>query len=126
MSKSATIKRDIRFQQWVLQVQEFNERPEGMSMTTWCKLHDIPVSTFTTRLHKVQDRCLEKMELTPVIPSGPIRSVPVEPNFVEIPSIMHANSNTATLICGNAKIEVSEDISESFLIKLIGAMNHAQ
>lgn len=126
MSKSATVKRDIRFQQWILQVQEFNERPEGMSMTTWCKLHNIPVSTFTTRLHKVQDRCLEKMELTPVISYGPIRSVPVEPNFVEIPSIMHANSNIATLICGNAKIEVSEDISESFLIKLIGAMNHAQ
>lgn len=125
MSKSATLKRDIRFQQWVQQVQEFNKRPEGMSMTTWCKLHDIPVSTFTTRLHKVQDCCLEKMELTPVISPNPMGIIPVEPAFVEMPAIMSANNNTATLICGNTKIEVSEDVSESFLIKLIGAMNHA-
>ena len=122
MSKSATVKRDVRFQQWVLQVQEYNERPEGMTMTTWCKLHGIPISTFTTRLHKVQDRCLEKLEVSPVIPTRAM--VPVESAFVEMPSIMPAEPKTATFICGNAKIEVSEDISESFLIKLIGAMNH--
>jgi len=126
MSKSATLKRDIRFQQWIQQVQEFNNRPKGMSMTTWCKEHDIPLSTFTTRLHKVQDRCLEKIELTPVISPNHMKIVPADPTFVEIPSVVPANTNTAALICGNVKIEVSEDVSESFLIKLIGAMNHAQ
>lgn len=116
MSKSTTLKRDIRFQQWVQQVQEFNKRPEGMSMTTWCKLHDIPVSTFTTRLHKVQDCCLEKMELTPVISPNPMGIIPVEPAFVEMPAIMSANNNTLLLSVAIQKLKCRKMFRSHFLL----------
>lgn len=57
MSKPVSVKKEIRFQQWVQHVREFNARPEGMLMTAWCKEQGISPSTFTTRLRKVQDRC---------------------------------------------------------------------
>ena len=43
MSKSATLTKDIRFQQWVAQVQAFQSRPSGMSMTAWCNEQEIAV-----------------------------------------------------------------------------------
>ena len=50
MGKSTSVKREIRFQQWIQQVKEYNERPDGMSMSAWCKTRGIAQSTFATRL----------------------------------------------------------------------------
>ena len=53
-----------------------------------------------------------------------------EPTFVELsPAIAESKPVTygvASIICGNARIEISEDISEEFLLKLIGVISHAQ
>lgn len=54
MSKSVTLKREVRFKQWV---KQYNARPENMIMTAWCRQNDISISTFATRLHKVQECC---------------------------------------------------------------------
>ena len=43
MGKSTSVKREIRFQQWIQQVKEYNERPDGMSMSVWCLAHYLPV-----------------------------------------------------------------------------------
>ena len=56
MGKSTSVKREIRFQQWIQQVKEYNERPDGMSMSAWCKSRGIAQSTFATRLQKVHVR----------------------------------------------------------------------
>lgn len=118
MSKSAIITRDVRFQQWVEQVKQFNARPSGMSMTSWCRENGISVSTFATRLHKVQDRCIDQLELVPSIP---------DTSFVELSEIKPklVNTSTASIVCGNARIEINESISDAFLIRLIGAASHA-
>ena len=97
MGKSTSVKREIRFQQWIQQVKEYNERPDGMSMSAWCKSRGIAQSTFATRLQKVQDRCLESCKDKPA----------------------------AVISCPNFKIEISESVSEAFLLKLIGVMKHA-
>ena len=126
MSKSATVKRELRFKQWLHQVQEFNARPEGMSMTTWCRQNNIAPSTFSTRLRKVQDRFLDEKDLAPLPPTN-TGMIPSGHAFVEIPSSFSiGNSRMVSLACGGIKIEISDDISEDFLIKLIGALNHAK
>ena len=129
MSKSATLKHSIRFQEWVAQVEEFNARPEGMSMTAWCKQQGIAVSTFITRLHKVQDRYLEQTSNNLPLPvaSNEKGTVP-STTFVELPVIskVESTSSVAVITCGKARIEITEDVSETFLLKLIGAVCHAQ
>ena len=133
MSKSATFKQSIRFQEWVMQVQEFNARPEGMSMTAWCKQKGIAPSTFATRLHKVQDVCLGQVTSDlPVLTSGTDITSPMPTAFVELPipvTVSNAEpvlkTSAAVITCGKAKIEISDDVSEEFLIKMLGAINHA-
>ena len=129
MSKSATLTKDIRFQQWVEQVKEFQARPSGMSMTAWCKQQGIAVSTFITRLHKVQDRYLEQTSNNLPLPvaSNEKGTVP-STTFVELPVIskVESTSSVAVITCGKARIEITEDVSETFLLKLIGAVCHAQ
>ena len=39
MGKSTSVKREIHFKQWIQQVKEYNERPDGMSMSAWCLAH---------------------------------------------------------------------------------------
>jgi len=130
MSKSTSVTRELRFQQWVQQVQEFNARPSGMSMATWCKQQGIAPSTFSTRLHKVQDRCLENIQLPTSANLSNDNSYVAEPvstTFVELPVTTYSQtaSSVAVISCTNFKIEISESATEDFLSKLIGAINHA-
>ncbi len=133
MSKSATLKHSIRFQEWVAQVEEFNARPEGMSMTAWCKQQGMPVSTFVTRMHKVQDAYLCQAQPTLPSISKDTAVVPsIKTAFLEVPipavnsSVsIESKSPAAVITCGKAKIEISEEVSEEFLIKMLGALNYA-
>ena len=45
MNKSAQLKKELRYQQWFAEVQEYNSRPEGMSVKDWCSLKGIEPPT---------------------------------------------------------------------------------
>ena len=126
MSNSATLKKQLRYQQWIEEVKDFNSRPKDMTVREWCALHDIKPPTFYDHLRRVQDYYAGQITVTDT------SNVPAvsEPNFVELsPTIIEpkpATHGVASIICGNARIEISEDISEAFLLKLIGAISHAQ
>ena len=136
MGNAVSVKRELRFQQWVQQVKEYNSRPEGMSMTVWCKQQGIALSTFATRLHKVQDRCLDVAYLSnsssdsdnAIVEEVPATFVEVPASFTEPTPVVEKPVSTtiaAVISCGHFKIEISESASEDFLLKLIGAVNHA-
>lgn len=127
MGKSTSVKREIRFQQWIQQVKEYNERPGGMSMSAWCKTRGIAQSTFATRLQKVQDRCLESCQISAESSELSVSSEPAMPAFVELPVTKYSceDKPAAVISCPNFKIEISESVSEAFLLKLIGVMKHA-
>ena len=131
MNKSAQLKKELRYQQWFAEVQEYNSRPEGMSVKEWCSLKGIKQPTFYDHLRKVQEIYVDELQQstnTQVLelqqPQLPVQS------FVELPAPVTepkpATHGVASIICGNARIEISEDISEAFLLKLIGAISHAQ
>ncbi|MEQ2685299.1 hypothetical protein, partial [Agathobacter rectalis] len=115
------------FQQWIQQVKEYNERPDGMSMSAWCKSRGIAQSTFATRLQKVQDRCLESCQISAESSELSVLSEPAMPAFVELPVATYSckDKPAAVISCPNFKIEISESVSEAFLLKLIGVMKHA-
>jgi len=126
MSNSATLKKQLRYQQWIEEVKDFNSRPKDMTVREWCALHDIKPPTFYDHLRRVQDYYAGQITVTDT-PNVPAVS---EPTFVELPHAITepkpVTHGVASIICGNARIEISEDISEAFLLKLIGAISHAQ
>ena len=126
MKNSAALKRQMRYQQWVEEVKDFNSRPKDMTVREWCALHDIKPPTFYDHMRRVQDYFAGQLQSI----DESNQMVVSEPTFVELsPAITEPKPVTygvASIICGNARIEISEDISEEFLLKLIGAISHAQ
>ena len=131
MNKSAQLKKELRYQQWFAEVQEYNARPEGMSVKEWCSLKGIKPPTFYDHLRKVQEVYVDELQQSQVsqilVPNQP--QLPAQ-SFVELPAPVPTpkpvTHGVASIICGNSRIEISEDISEAFLLKLIGAISHAQ
>ena len=131
MNKSAQLKKELRYQQWFAEVQEYNSRPEGMSVKDWCSLKGIKPPTFYDHLRKVQEIYVDELQQStnPQMFELQQPQLPVQ-SFVELPEPVTAPKpvahGVASIIYGNARIEISEDISEAFLLKLIGAISHAQ
>ena len=131
MKNSAALKRQMRYQQWVEEVKDFNARPKDMTVREWCAIHDIKPPTFYDHLRKVQEVYVDELQQSQVpqmlVPNQP--QLPAQ-SFVELPAPVPTpkpvTHGVASIICGNARIEISEDISEAFLLKLIGAISHAQ
>ena len=126
MKNSAALKRQMRYQQWVEEVKDFNARPKDMTVREWCAIHDIKPPTFYDHLRRVQDYYAGQIQSS----EASNQMVVSEPAFVELPAPVPTpkpvTHGVASIICGNARIEISEDISEAFLLKLIGAISHAQ
>ena len=64
MNKSAQLKKELRYQQWFAEVQEYNSRPEGMTVREWCSLKGIKAPTFYDHLHKVQEYYMDELQQT--------------------------------------------------------------
>ena len=126
MKNSAALKRQMRYQQWVEEVKDFNSRPKDMTVREWCAIHDIKPPTFYDHMRRVQDYFAGQLQSI----DESNQMVVSEPTFVELPPVITeptpVTHGVASIICGNARIEISEEISEAFLLKLIGAISHAQ
>ena len=132
MSNPAQLKQSMRYQKWFEEVQAYKARPEGMSFAAWCEANGIKPATFYCRLRKIQQLYVDSLEQTYIVPvkSAEPPAV-VEPTFVELapaPSskTVNTSSDVASILCGSARIEISEDISEQFLLKLIEVASHAK
>ena len=98
-----------------------------MSVDQWCNLHGIKYSTYYQRYLKVKDLYVEQMETQlPLATNAVIPLLAAEPAFVELKPLQDLSSESIFISCGKAKIELHEDISESFLIKLFGALSHVE
>ena len=132
MSNPAQLKQSMRYQKQFEEVHAYKARPEGMSAAAWCEANGIKPATFYCRLRKIQQLYVDSLEQTSIVP---VKSVEppavVEPTFVELapaPSskTVSTSSGVASILCGNTRIEISEDISEQFLLQLIEVASHAK
>ena len=62
MNKSARLKKELLYQQWFAEIQEYNSRPEAMSIKNWCSLKGIKPPTFYDHLCKVQEIYVDELQ----------------------------------------------------------------
>ena len=62
MNNSAALKRQMRYQQWVEEVKDFNSRPKDMTVREWCAIHDIKPPTFYDHMRRVQDYFADQLQ----------------------------------------------------------------
>ena len=84
MKKSAALKRQMRYQQWVEEVKEFNSKPKDMTVREWCAIHDIKPPTFYDHMRRVQDYFAGQLQSI----DESNQMVVSEPTFVELPPVI--------------------------------------
>ena len=119
-SHTSLVAQQTRLSEWAEMVRDCQNRPQGMKMDEWCRLHDITKASYYWRLRKVREAFLEVADTIP--------------DFIEIPSsAIQPETNTpsnhtdAVIRRSNhLTLEITEQASASFLRTLLGVMRDAQ
>lgn len=123
-SQTSLVAKNYRLQQWAAQVQDCQNRPEGMLVEDWCRQNNITKANYYYRLKCVRQACLDAM---PDLPTGfvelpaPPETFPVSENTSGVPSVsavIHTRSGVA--------IELYDSASADFIQKLLGVSARAE
>ena len=123
MSSETTMAAErYRLQEWAAQIRECQNRPEGMSVVTWCACHGITKSNYYYRLRRVREACLENLQ-----EKQPAQAViPVQPELMQ-----QLNSNDCLKQGGveisikGFSIRVTEPTSMPLLAAVLQVMQNA-
>ena len=119
-SQTSLVAQQTRLSKWAEQIKDCQNRPQGMKIDEWCQLHGITKANYYWRLRKVREAFLETADIAPA--------------FVELPAPMPVEATTSTtskvvaILKGtnHLTMEITDQVSPSFLNTLLEAMNHAQ
>ena len=82
-SETTMIAEQCRLQEWAAQIRDYQSRPAGMSVVSWCACHGITKANYYYRLRRVREACLEtiqeEMPAQQIIPVQPGLLRPQEP-----------------------------------------------
>ena len=128
MSSTTTlVAKQVRYQQWADDIRACNDRPKGMTVDEWCKDHEIKPNTYYWRLAAVRRFCIESIS-PPVEKQEQAACTPV--SFVEItpsvPQNLDNHTSPVTIRIGNATVEISESVSDAFLLRVMEAASHVE
>ena len=128
MSSGTTlIAKQVRYQQWAEDIRACNDRPKGMTVDEWCKTQGIKPNTYYWRHAAVRRFCIES--ISPPAES-PEQAACAPINFVEInppaPQNLDNHTTPVTIRIGNATVEISETVSDAFLLRVMEAAKHAE
>lgn len=121
-SQTSLVAQQVRLTEWAELVRDCQNRPQGMSVDTWCELHIIKKANYYWRLRKVREACLEV-------------AASQEPAFIEVPMTTAiapiSKSDVSRLaaifrLSDKASLEITNDASADFLEKIFTVMAHVK
>ena len=119
-SHASLVAQQTRLREWAELVKDCQNRPQGMKIDEWCQLHHITKASYYWRLRKVREAFLAAADDTPdfiEVPSSAIQSENIAPNHKTVAMIRGRNHLT---------LEITDQVSASFLHTLLGVMMDAQ
>ena len=121
-SQTSLVAQQVRLTEWAELVRDCQNRPPGMSVETWCELHNIKKANYYWRLRKVREACLEvAASREPRFIEVPMTTAiaPISESDVSRPAAIFRLSETASL-------EITNDASSDFLEKILTVMAHVK
>ena len=114
---------NVRRASWFNTIQACQQRPDGITAKQWLTDNRVSVKSYYYWLRKFRKELVSQAELpVPADHSGDDTSV----TFAEIPAnAFLKRGSSAVLRIGAARIELSEDISDTMLIRILKAVNYA-
>ena len=64
-SQTSLVAQQTRLSEWAEQIKECQNRPQGMKIDEWCRLHGITKANYYWRLRRVREAFLETTEIAP-------------------------------------------------------------
>ena len=121
-SQTSLVAQQTRLSEWAEQIKECQNRPQGMKVDEWCRLHGITKANYYWRLRKVREAFLETTEIAPTFVElpAPIAAKPIATATTE-PKIVAILKGKNQLI-----LEITDQASSTFLNALLGVMFNAQ
>ncbi len=119
-SHTSLVAQQTRLSEWAELIRDCQNRPQGMKMDEWCRLHDITKASYYWRLRKVREAYLETAEQTQTfveVPSSAIHSINITSEH-KVAAVIRSGNNLT--------LEITEQASASFLKTLLGVLNNAQ
>lgn len=119
----SVIAKNIRLQNWANDIRDCQS--SDLTVAQWCEQHGIGIKNYYYRMKKVREAYLRDHPVpqTPTVDPGY-----AEPRFTELlppPADIIPGSGPAVISAGHIRIEISEDISDAFLRKLIRVLADA-
>ena len=121
-SQTSLVAKQFRLQTWAAQIQDCQNRPEGMNVDEWCRQNSITKANYYYRLKRVRQACLDSIQES-------------EPSFIELPalpeSIDKPSAVTPTIsavlhISSGLTIDLCDNASTEFMQKILGVLRYAE
>ena len=122
------ITHEMRLNNWRHVVEECNNRPQGVTVKQWLADNGINEKVYYYWLRRVRQAAYDQMkseqtsELT-VVPNNKFSYAEI--TLTGNTSSRPLNPPAAVMSVGSISIDISEQVSEKFLIKLMRAMKYA-
>lgn len=121
-SQTSLVAKNYRLQQWAAQVQDCQNRPEGMLVEDWCRQNNITKANYYYRLKRVRQACLDSIQES-------------EPAFIELPALQEPVSKPTTVttnvsavlhVSNGLTIDLCDNASTEFMQKILGALRYVE
>ena len=121
-SQTSLVAKQFRLQTWAAQIQDCQNRPEGMNVDEWCRQNDITKANYYYRLKRVRQACLDSIQES-------------EPAFIELPALQEPVSKPTTVttnvsavlhVSNGLTIDLCDNASTEFMQKILGALRYVE
>ena len=121
-SQTSLVAKQFRLQTWAAQIQDCQNRPEGMNVDEWCRQNNITKANYYYRLKRVRQACLDSIQES-------------EPAFIELPALQEPVSKPTTVttnvsavlhVSNGLTIDLCDNASTEFMQKILGVLRYAE
>ena len=117
---------DVRLENWRAVIKRCQSRPQELSAKQWLADNNIPEKQYFYWLRKIRQAAYQEMNAAlPAVPNNPDQ-MPVA--FAEFSGrdVFETKPGAAVIIkTSKSTIEISSDVSERLMVKLVKAVAHA-
>ena len=116
MDKVTRVRKFLKREQWIALIKECQS--SGMSVSAWCKQHDIVEQTYYKNLKKLREELVENMPIT----IEPARQVPTVFKKLEVATPLPNTQAAVVVRLPQATLEIAEGTSQQTIQAVLLAL----
>ena len=116
MDKVTRVRKFLKREQWIALIKECQS--SGMSVSAWCKHHDIVEQTYYKNLKKLREELVENMP----IPIEPEKQVPTVFKKLEVATPLPNTQAAVVVRLPQATLEIAEGTSQQTIQAVLLAL----